>query len=208
MQALQYIVNPFSDAAKNFGLTISLKKTEVLYQPPPREAYSPPHISIDGINLNASPHISIDGINLNTVEHLAYQGSVMSNDATVSKNLDTRLSKASSFFGRLSKRVWLEAFALLLRENPGTQNRRHSHPPLPEADQATWAGSSTLLSLHPWHGVARLRVRRRSPQESQLAQHRFHLASGAAALGWARLKDGRRTRAQTSLLQRAPKRKA
>ena len=140
----------------------------MLYQPPPREAYSPPHISIDGINLNASPHISIDGINLNAVEHLAYQGSVMSNDATVSKNLDTRLSKASSFFGRLSKRVWLEAFALLLRENPGTQNRRHSHPPLPEADQATWAGSSTLLSLHPWHGVARLRVRRRSPQESSL----------------------------------------
>ena len=93
MQALQYIVNPFSDAAKNFGLTISLKKTEVLYQPHPREGYSPPHISIDGINLNA-------------VEHLTYQSSVMSNDATVSKDLDNRLSKASSFFGRLSKRVW------------------------------------------------------------------------------------------------------
>ena len=30
-EALQYIVNRFSDAAKNFGLTISLKKTEVLY---------------------------------------------------------------------------------------------------------------------------------------------------------------------------------
>ena len=27
------LVNRFSDAAKNFGLTISLKKTEVLYQP-------------------------------------------------------------------------------------------------------------------------------------------------------------------------------
>ena len=36
-EALQYIINRFSDAAKNFGLTISLKKTEVLYQPPPRE---------------------------------------------------------------------------------------------------------------------------------------------------------------------------
>ena len=41
-EALQHIVNRFFDAAKNFGLTISLKKTEVLYQPPPREAYSPP----------------------------------------------------------------------------------------------------------------------------------------------------------------------
>ena len=51
--AIQHIVNRFSDAAKNFGLTISLKETEELYQSPPREAYSPPHISIDGTNLNA-----------------------------------------------------------------------------------------------------------------------------------------------------------
>ena len=32
-EALQYIANRFSDASKNFGFTISLKKTEVLYQP-------------------------------------------------------------------------------------------------------------------------------------------------------------------------------
>ena len=91
-EALQHIVNGFSDEAKNFCLTISLKKTEVLYQPPLREAYSPPHISINGTNLNA-------------VEHFAYLGSIISNDATVSKDLDNPLSKASSSFGRLSKRV-------------------------------------------------------------------------------------------------------
>ena len=91
-EALQHIVNRFSAAAKNFGLTISLKKTEVLYQPPPREAYSPPHVSIDDTNLNA-------------VEHFTYLGSVISNDATVSKDLDNRWFKASSSFGRLSKRV-------------------------------------------------------------------------------------------------------
>ena len=56
-EALQHIVNRFSDAAKNFGLTISLKKIEVLYQAPLREAYSPPHISIDGTNLNAVEHL-------------------------------------------------------------------------------------------------------------------------------------------------------
>ena len=81
----QFIVNRFSDAAKNFGLTISLKKTEMSYQPTPRVAYSPPHISIDGTNLNA-------------VEHSTYLGSVISNDATVSKDLDNRLSKGSSSF--------------------------------------------------------------------------------------------------------------
>ena len=67
---------------------------ELLFaQPPPREAYSPSHISGVGANLNA-------------VEHFIYLGSVISNDATVSKDLDNRLSKASSSFGGLSKRVW------------------------------------------------------------------------------------------------------
>ena len=33
-EALRHIVNRFSDAAENFGLTISLMKTEVLYLPP------------------------------------------------------------------------------------------------------------------------------------------------------------------------------
>ena len=90
-EALQHIANRFSDTAKNFGLTISLKKTEVSHQPPLREANSPSHIGIDGTNLNA-------------VEHFTYLGRVISNDATVSTDLDDRLSKASSVFGRLSKR--------------------------------------------------------------------------------------------------------
>ena len=47
----------------------------------------------------------------------------------------------------------------------------------------------------------RPRVKQRSPQESQPAQHRVHLASGAAALGWPRHKDGRRMHAQRSLLR-------
>ena len=92
-EALQHIVNDFSDAATHFSLTISLKKTEVLYQSPPCEANSPAHINIDGTNLNA-------------VEHFTYLGSVISSDATVSKNLDNRLSKASNSFGRLSRKVW------------------------------------------------------------------------------------------------------
>ena len=57
-EALQHIVNRFSAAAKNFGLTISLKKTEVLYQPPPRVEYSPPDISIDDINLRTVEHFT------------------------------------------------------------------------------------------------------------------------------------------------------
>ena len=56
---------------------------------------------------------AIDGTNLNAVEHCTYQGSVISIYATVSKNLDNRLSKASSSFGRLAKRVW-QSYSLRL----------------------------------------------------------------------------------------------
>ena len=168
----------------------------MLYQPPPREAYSPPHISIDGTKLNA-------------VEHFTYLGSVIFNDGTVSKGLDNRLSKASGSFGRLSKSM-ADSLAPPLHKDPGLQSCR-SHSPvrcrdlgsLSEVDQATGAVSPTLLTLHPWHQMARPRV-----QESQPAQHRVHLASGAASLGWPHHKDRRHTRAQSSLLQRAARRKA
>ncbi|KAK2573141.1 RNA-directed DNA polymerase from mobile element jockey [Acropora cervicornis] len=92
-EALQTVVNRFAKAAKAFGLTISLKKTEVLFQKPPREAYTPPLITIDGYQLNA-------------VEHFTYLGSVIANDATTTKDVDNRIAKASSSFGRLQKRVW------------------------------------------------------------------------------------------------------
>ena len=62
----------------------------MLTQPPSQDAFSPPQVSIDGTNLSA-------------VEQFTYLGSVNSNDATVSKDLDDRLFKASSSFGKLSK---------------------------------------------------------------------------------------------------------
>ena len=92
-EALQLIVSRFSAAAKAYGLTISLKKTEVIYQPPPRGEYRPPSITIDTTCLSA-------------VHQFTYLGSVISNDASISKDIDNRLSKASSAFGRLRKRVW------------------------------------------------------------------------------------------------------
>ena len=73
-----------------------------------------------------------------------------------------------------------ESLAPPLHKDPGIQGRRHSHPPvrcrdlgsLSEADQATGAVSPSLLALHCRNQMARPRVERRSPQESQLAQHR------------------------------------
>ena len=98
--------------------------------------------------------------------HFTYLGSIISNDATVSKDLDNRLPKASSFLGRLSKRVW-QSFALPLNEDPCIQSHHCSYPPvlcrdlssLPEADEATWVVPPMLLALHPWHHMATLRVK-------------------------------------------------
>ena len=121
-----------------------------------------------------------------------------------------------AFLWKTVRESMAESRAPPLHKDPGIHSRRRSRPPvrcrdlgsLSKADRATGAVSPTLLALHPWYQMARLRVEGRSPEESQPAQHRVHLASGAAALGWPSHKDGRRTHAQSSLLQRAPRRKA
>ena len=56
--------------------------------------------------MNSPPQINIDGTNLHAVEHFTNMGSIISSDAMVGKDLDNCLSKASSSFRRLSKRVW------------------------------------------------------------------------------------------------------
>ena len=83
-----------------------------------------------------------------------------------------------------------EPLALPLHEVPGVQAvvvptllvRCRGLGSLSEADQATGSVLPTLLALHPWHQMARPRVERRSPQESQPAQHTVHLASGVTRM--------------------------
>ena len=52
-EALQRLCDCFSSASRRFGLTISIKKTEVLYQPARGNAYIPPEIFIEGVQLKA-----------------------------------------------------------------------------------------------------------------------------------------------------------
>ena len=92
-EALQRIATCLANAATAFGLTISLKKTEVICQKAPRDTYHPPSINKNGPRLN-------------TVDTFTYLGSVISIDVTARKDVDSRLAKASSSFGRLQKRVW------------------------------------------------------------------------------------------------------
>ena len=92
-RALQCLTSCFAEAAQLFGLEVSLKKTEVLHQPAPREEYRPPHISIGETELKA-------------VHQFTYLGCTITSDAKLDKEVDSRLAKANSAFGRLYKRVW------------------------------------------------------------------------------------------------------
>ena len=93
LESLQRLCDRFSVAARRFGLTISIKKTEALYQPAPGNAYEHPVITIDGQQLNA-------------VVKFNYLGSIISNDASIDAEITARIAKATSAFGRLTKRLW------------------------------------------------------------------------------------------------------
>ena len=92
-RALQRLTSCFAEAAQLFGLEVSLKKTEVLHQPAPHEEYRPPHITIGETELKA-------------VHQFTYLGCTITSDAKIDKEVDNRLAKANSAFGRLYKRVW------------------------------------------------------------------------------------------------------
>ena len=53
-QHIQKLVDCFATAAKRFGLTISLKKTEVILQPRPGSSPTKPKVSADSTVLNLS----------------------------------------------------------------------------------------------------------------------------------------------------------
>lgn len=65
LQDIQSILDKFSETAKAFGLTINIKKTEVIYQPVPGNA------SI------TNPSVFIDGAALKSVEAFTYLGSAV-----------------------------------------------------------------------------------------------------------------------------------
>ena len=63
-QKMQQDMDCFSRACDNFGLTISTKKTEVMYQPAPGKPYQEPHIMVKGQNLQAVDNFTYLGSTL------------------------------------------------------------------------------------------------------------------------------------------------
>ena len=92
-EALQRLCDCFANAASRFGLIISIKKTEALFQPAPGNLYEAPAITIEGKRLNA-------------VNNFKYLGSIVSNDTSMDDEITARIAKATAAFGRLVKRLW------------------------------------------------------------------------------------------------------
>lgn len=86
---LQKLVDRFAEACKEFGLTISLKKTQILAQ-----------------GAEHPPEISIGDHKLEVVDHFTYLGSTVSSCLSIDREINTRIAKAASVMSRLKQRVW------------------------------------------------------------------------------------------------------
>ena len=88
-QELQALMDHFSQAHKDFGLTISLKKTSVL--------------ELDTMEL---PAITIDDYELDVIEQFTYLGSTITNNLSLDTEINKRIRKAATTLARLISQVW------------------------------------------------------------------------------------------------------
>lgn len=86
---LQQLVTRLSRACKEFGLTISLKKTQILAQGTP-----------------SVPDITIEETHLEVVDSFTYLGSTISSSLSLDAEISSRIGKAAATMAKLNKRVW------------------------------------------------------------------------------------------------------
>ena len=86
---LQRLMSRFSEACDLFGLTISIKKTQVMGQATPTPL-----------------SIVLSGDQLEVVHQFQYLGSTATDTLSLDTELNKRIGKASTTLSKLSKRVW------------------------------------------------------------------------------------------------------
>ncbi|KAM9364755.1 uncharacterized protein KZ484_010926 [Pholidichthys leucotaenia] len=87
--ALQRLITSFVEACSEFGLTISLKKTNIM-----------------GQDVSIIPAVTVGDHTLEVVENFTYLGSTISSNLSLDAELNTRIGKAATTMARLAKRVW------------------------------------------------------------------------------------------------------
>ena len=99
VEEAQQLLERFSVACKAFGLTISIKKTEVIHQPPPTPK------QIRGIKQKPPVHnfsetpLRVEGHALNYVKIFTYLGSKINSSGCLDDEIIHRIAKAASAFG-------------------------------------------------------------------------------------------------------------
>jgi len=86
---LQNLCERFAKACSDFSMTINLKKTVVM-----------------SLGTSIPPRILINGSPLNVVDKFSSLGSVVNSSNNLDDEINQRIGKASTNFGRLSSRVW------------------------------------------------------------------------------------------------------
>ena len=92
-EELQTSLNLFTEAYQSLGLSINIRKTNVIHQLTPGINAGPPEIKVSG------------GI-LDVVEHIPYLGSHLSQKASIEAELQHRICCASTSFRKLHHRVF------------------------------------------------------------------------------------------------------
>ena len=90
---MQKGVDQVSDSCDSYDLTISIKKTEVVYQPAPGKPYK-------------EPIITVKGQRLQVVDKFTYLGGTLSRVVHIDDEVNARIAKASAAFGRLRGTIW------------------------------------------------------------------------------------------------------
>ena len=88
-EALQRLIDCFSQSHKDFRLTISIKKTNVSAQ-----------------NISQAPSIKIDDHTLDVVDEFTYLGSTISMNLFFDTEIKKRKGKASATMIKLTQQVW------------------------------------------------------------------------------------------------------
>ena len=83
---MQHSMDKLSSACKNFGLTITSKKIEVLHQPAPN-------------NPTREPSIQVNKQKLHAADRFTYLGSTLSRSLTADDEVNSRIAKGRSAFG-------------------------------------------------------------------------------------------------------------